>query len=688
MVSFKLKILIGFVLTLITFSTLSVYTYLNNTAQLETTNMVTHTIEVLYAAQTLSNDLLDAETNHRGYLISGEGNYLAAYRKSVKAIDEDVNHLEQLTSDNVKQQSNIKTRLVPLITSRIEIFGKVVEARQRGFDNSRSAFVSEGGLKVMNDIRAVILDIQGQEESLLKDRRELQQEKAALFSVTYISFGTGIVFVLLLMFYMIYRYQQIREKIERDLQKASHDLRDLYDNAPCGYFSINDHLCLASVNQTLLNWLGYTPEEVVDKMSYKDLLSLKSGEAFKVSFTDDFEHLKTQGYVADREIEFARKDGSILPVIVNSSAAYDDSGKFVRSRSSVFDNTAKKKAEKERDDFFNNSLDLLVILSLEGEFLNWNAMWATTLGYDDAELQRKSIDEFIHAEDVSTTSVFLKEKLTTGQKVISFENRFKAKDGSYHWLQWSAVPLVDKGIVYGFARDITQQKISNERIIQLNRELEAFTYSVSHDLRAPLRSITGFAQILKEDYGAKLDDEGVRITEVIMKSARQMGQLIDDLLDFSRIGRKDLSKSMLNMRQMVEDIIREQSQENKKPSNIKVHPLKTSIGDVNMLRVVWTNLISNALKYSRKKDVIEVEIGSYDENGVVCYYIFDKGAGFDMRFVDKLFDVFQRLHKSNEFEGTGIGLALVKRIIHRHGGKVWAEGKVNDGAKFYFTLPN
>jgi light-regulated signal transduction histidine kinase (bacteriophytochrome) len=222
----------------------------------------------------------------------------------------------------------------------------------------------------------------------------------------------------------------------------------------------------------------------------------------------------------------------------------------------------------------------------------------------------------------------------------------------------------------------------------LNQELEAFTYSVSHDLRAPLRSITGYTQILKEDYSDKLDEEGKRVTQIVINNAKRMGQLIDDLLDFSRLGRKELSHAHVMMDDMVQDIVRElRPQEQDRQIEIKILPLKPSRGDHSMIRQVWVNLISNALKYSRNKAIAEIEIGSTEKNGQLTYYVRDNGAGFDMQYVEKLFGVFQRLHKINEFEGTGVGLALVKTIIKRHGGFVWAEGKVDEGATFYFSLP-
>lgn len=230
---------------------------------------------------------------------------------------------------------------------------------------------------------------------------------------------------------------------------------------------------------------------------------------------------------------------------------------------------------------------------------------------------------------------------------------------------------------------------ANQEITHLNGDLEAFSYSVSHDLRAPLRSVNGYANVLMEDYGDVLDEEAKRTIKVIARNGRRMGQLVDDLLDFSRLGRREIQRISLSMETMVNNVIdeiRETHQYNPK-ATIEVRSLPVANADQNMMRQVWHNLISNALKYSGKTENPAVEIGSFLRDNDICYYVKDNGVGFNMQYVDKLFGVFQRLHKDEDFEGTGVGLALTKRIIDRHNGLVWAEGVLNKGATFYFSLP-
>ena len=218
-----------------------------------------------------------------------------------------------------------------------------------------------------------------------------------------------------------------------------------------------------------------------------------------------------------------------------------------------------------------------------------------------------------------------------------------------------------------------------------NRDLESFSYSVSHDLRAPLRAIDGFAGMLEEDHAARLDEEGHRLLGVVRTNARRMGQLIDDLLAFSRLGRHQPASERVDMTRMAGEVAGELR--GARAVSVDVSPLPPAQGDAALLRQVWINLVGNALKYSAKKADARVAIGGREESAQNVYWVRDNGAGFDMRYADKLFGVFQRLHRTEEFEGTGVGLAIVQRIVARHGGRVWAEAKPGEGACFSFSLP-
>jgi light-regulated signal transduction histidine kinase (bacteriophytochrome) len=221
-----------------------------------------------------------------------------------------------------------------------------------------------------------------------------------------------------------------------------------------------------------------------------------------------------------------------------------------------------------------------------------------------------------------------------------------------------------------------------------NKEMESFSYSVSHDLRAPLRAIEGFSYILLKDYVDKLDDEGKRFLSFIQNNAKKMEELINDLLALSRLGRKEIELLDIDMEELAKTMFEELNIETDKvQAQFNVKPLPPAQGDPGMIRQVFANLLQNAIKFTRLKEDATIEVGGYCEDSHNVYYVKDNGAGFDMRYKDKLFGVFQRLHSDEEFKGTGVGLAIVQRILNRHGGRVWAEGKVNEGATFYFALP-
>lgn len=237
--------------------------------------------------------------------------------------------------------------------------------------------------------------------------------------------------------------------------------------------------------------------------------------------------------------------------------------------------------------------------------------------------------------------------------------------------------------------DLNQKLLTQaNNLSAANKELEAFSYSVSHDLRAPLRAIHGFTNILVEDYASQLDEEGKRVCSVIQENTSRMSQLIDDLLSFSRLSRAEINASPIDMAAMVDSVYQElASPADQQRIHLETNSLPQAYGDPTLIRQVWMNLISNAIKFSAKRQQAHIQIGSQTKESEFVYYIKDNGAGFDMRYAEKLFGVFQRLHSEQEFEGTGVGLAIIQRILHRHGGRIWGEGEVDKGATFYFSLP-
>lgn len=284
------------------------------------------------------------------------------------------------------------------------------------------------------------------------------------------------------------------------------------------------------------------------------------------------------------------------------------------------------------------------------------------------------------------------------------ENEFVYPDGSIGWFDLSIEPVPEG--VFILSIDITKEKLQEkelqsyrehledlvaERTKQLensNKELESFSYSVSHDLRAPLRHINGFVDLLLKHAASQLDEKGRRYLDTITSSAKEMGTLIDELLVFSRMARTEMHTTGVDMGQIANDLIQRMEKDTEQRS-IKwiVGELPIVEGDLSMLRLVFQNLIENAVKYSRPRTQTVIEIDSSTRDNEIVVFVRDNGVGFNMEYKDKLFGVFQRLHGAAEFEGTGIGLANVRRIIQRHGGTVWAEGEIDKGATFYFSIP-
>jgi PAS domain S-box-containing protein len=373
------------------------------------------------------------------------------------------------------------------------------------------------------------------------------------------------------------------------------------------------------------------------------------------------------------------------------------------------DISARKEAEaafraksEELDRFFTLSLDLLCIADIQGSFRRLNEAWFRTLKFSPEEMLGRPLIDFAHPDDVEKTRAVM-TRLEDKQAVVDFVNRCRCKDGSYRWIEWRS--HASGQFIYAAARDITERHMAQEYIEKLNVELErrvadrtsqlmtineelhAFSYSVSHDLRAPLRAINGFASALHEDYLPKLDEAGRDYLERIRAASQRMERLIDDLLKLSRVTRASLTRGPVELSLLAESVFTELRAANPERSiTANIQPGMVVNGDAGLLRLVMDNLIGNAWKFTRNRKDACIEVGSRMEDGSRVWFVQDNGTGFDMAFSDKLFGAFQRLHSSQEYEGTGIGLATVQRIIHRHGGRTWAVGHVGEGAKFCFTL--
>lgn len=361
---------------------------------------------------------------------------------------------------------------------------------------------------------------------------------------------------------------------------------------------------------------------------------------------------------------------------------------------------ARERAETERSRLFQYSTDMLCIASLEGYFLELNPAWEKVLGWTDEELKARPYIDFVHPDDVQATANAAAD-LTESRPVFRFENRYRSKDGSYRWLAWNSFPVVEDGVTYAVARDVTEARAIQDHIVRLNAdlqsrtseleqtnsELESFSYSVSHDLRAPLRSIDGFSLALLEDYRERLDDCGSDYLRRVRAASQRMGQLIDDLLALSRTTRGPMRIESVDITGIARAVSqRLMAAESGRRVDLTVAEGLAALGDERLISYALENLLGNALKFTGTRKKARIEVGVADVDGERAFFVRDNGVGFDMAYADKLFGAFQRLHATDEFPGTGVGLATVQRIVHRHGGRVWAEAGEGKGATFYFTL--
>jgi PAS domain S-box-containing protein len=374
---------------------------------------------------------------------------------------------------------------------------------------------------------------------------------------------------------------------------------------------------------------------------------------------------------------------------------------------------ALRQSEERVRAVLNSAMSAVLVFDIDGRITEWNVRAEKIFGWRPSEaLGRTFVETIISAASRELVCNRLLAFLSTDDETVLhglIEISALRRDGTEFPGELSVAPLKEGNTVTfcGFVTDITERKLAGQRIRQLNeelerrvfertsqlqaanKELEAFSYSVSHDLRAPLRHVNGFLELLQKKAGPILDESSQRYLKLIAQSSKEMGTLIDDLLTFSRMGRADMKATVLNLEKLTNDTIQELKSETEGRNIIwKIAPLPEVRGDSSLLRQVMVNLLSNAIKYSSTRPRAEIEIGCQAGQGQEqVIFVRDNGVGFDMKYVDKLFGVFQRLHGAEEFEGTGIGLANVQRIINRHGGRTWAEGEVDGGATFYFSIP-
>ncbi len=394
-----------------------------------------------------------------------------------------------------------------------------------------------------------------------------------------------------------------------------------------------------------------------------------------------------------------RKDGKPFWAEVTITPIFDSNGALAGYSKVTRDLTTRQKAEQKFKSLLESAPDAIIIIDRAGAISIVNSQTEKLFGYTRKEMIGEKIEllmpDRFHAGHPAHRDSFF-EAPQARPMGAGFDLFGRRKDGSEFPIEISLSPIETENGVLGSSsiRDITERTEQAQKLQEQNvaleeavKELDAFSYSVSHDLRAPLRAVDGFSRILLKDHASSFGEEARDYLVRVHDNAVRMGELVDDLLRFSRLSRQPLNKRRIKPNPIVEQIVADEQQlQGDRSVELSVQELPPVLGDAGLIKQIFVNLISNAFKYSRKCDPAVIEIGSYEEAGETVYFVRDNGAGFDMQYADKLFSVFTRLHRLEDFSGTGVGLAIVKRIIDRHGGRIWANAEVNKGATFFFTI--
>ncbi|MDO9186268.1 MAG: PAS domain S-box protein [Bacteroidia bacterium] len=408
-----------------------------------------------------------------------------------------------------------------------------------------------------------------------------------------------------------------------------------------------------------------------------------------------YQQVFEKNFVADYPLTIRNISGKLTDVLYNASLFKDNNGKVLGVFATARDVTQQKLLEKkliEYKHFFNHTSDFACIANMQGYFEIINPNFEKVLGYSEKELLENKFVDFVHPDDIESTQKEI-DKLKTGAVTINFVNRYRKKDGNYLWFDWNTTPDTVTGRLYAMARDITDRKNAETHLKQIsqeltrsNQELEQFAYIASHDLQEPLRTISSFMQLLDKKQGNKKDEETKEYFQFIMSATEKMKNLIRDLLDYSRVG-KSIVFSTVDCNLILKEVIAEMDASiTESKAKITSAVLPKVNGNEIQLKQLFQNLISNGIKFKKKNSIPEIDITVEEKPTEYLFALKDKGIGIDEKYINKLFVLFQRLHSETEYSGTGIGLAICKKIVTMHGGKIWVESKLGEGSTFYFTI--
>jgi PAS domain S-box-containing protein len=705
--SVEKQIGLGFIASVLALLGISWLSYHTIESSIQAQAWVTHTYEVISTLEQCRATLTEAEAEQRGYLLTSNESFFEDSQKAQAQVNSWFARVVQLTPDNLEQQKRLEA-LRPIITQRLALLNNRMELRrEKGLQAAVDAVSTRQGADLQQQIFQRIDEMQAAENQLLQARQQAQRVDTRIAESLVVSGGLLASVLGLIAFLMTRRDLRLREQTRLELQENRARLQSILDNMPANIFLKDLEGRYLFVNRQFLKINGLPAEKVIGKTIY----DIAPREHAEIAHGHHQKVLATQSTMEVEET-IMYPDGPHTHLAVKFPIR-DTAGKIFASGGISTDITERKRMsallERERhlmNQIMDNATEDVYFKDRESRFIRINRHLAQRFGLDDPAKAVGTTDADFFSEEHSRQARKDEEEILRTGEPMAKEEQETWPDGHVTWVLTVKSPLRDPAgnVVgtFGLSRDITEQKVHEQEVKKLseelqrravalesaNKELEAFSYSVSHDLRAPLRHIDGFVKMLDKSASATLDDRGKRYLEIIADSARRMGALIDDLLVFSRMGRTELRHTRVDSNALIHEVL-DSLQPDLQGRNIdwKIAHLPQVQADLAMLRQVWANLIANAVKYSRPRDPARIEIGCNQDNGEFVFCVRDNGVGFDMQYAHKLFGVFQRLHRTEEFEGTGIGLANVQRIVLRHHGRVWAEGGLNEGAAFFFAIP-